>query len=177
MKLREMLEKCFSNKPDQIACRMSTSDGGYDIVDFPEYMTMFVPGEVVYLMDCEVKEWVFYIRDCRLFVDLCKEEKSSSAVEEEQEDPEDDEDDDEEEDEDDDDWDIKVKLSEEAGSTTWTQTYMNTSFNRVLGYYNTMIDNLNNGCAFIRFPGDGDGEKDVAMASSQIMYIVIERSK
>ena len=174
MKLREMLEDNFLNKPDQIAWRRPTSDEEYHIVNFPEYTTMFVPGEVVYLMDYEVKEWAFDIRNCRLYVDLCKEEESSSAVEDEQEDPEEEDD---EDDDDEGDWDIKVKLSEEAGSTTWTQTYMNVSFNRALGYYNTMIDKLNNGCAFVRFPGNGDGENDVAMASSQIMYIVIERSK
>ena len=97
MKLREMLDNCFSNMPDQIAWRMATSDGGYDIVDYPEYMTMFVPGEVVYLMDYEVKEWIFYIRDCRLFVDLYKEEKSPSVVEDTQENHEEEEEEEEEE--------------------------------------------------------------------------------
>ena len=171
MKLREMLENCFSNKPDQIAWRMVTSDGGYDIVDYPEYMTMFVPGEVVYLMDYEVKEWIFYIRDCRLFVDLYKEEKSSSAVEDKQEDSE------EEDDDDKGDWVIKAKLSNEAGSTTWTKIYKNTSFNRVVGYYNQILDQLNSGRAFVVFPDNGDYKKDIAMASSQIMYIIIDRSK
>lgn len=175
MKLREMLENCFSNKPDQIAWRMATGDGGYEVVDFPEYMTKFIPNGVVYLTDCEIKDWSWDVRNCRLYVDLYEQGKPSPVVEDKQEDPE------EEDDNDKGDWVIKAKLSEETGSTTWTKTYKNTAFNRVYGYYNKMIDQLNNGCAFVRFPDNQrasfDNKQDIAMASSQIMFIIIERAK
>ena len=169
MKLGEMLNNCFSNIPDQIAWRMSTDNGDYEIVNFPEYMTRFIPGGVVYLTDYEVKDWNFDIRNCRLYVDLCEEEKSYSAVEDTQEDFE--------EEEDKDNWVIKVKLSNEAGSTTFTKTYMNTASKRVVDYYNQMINQINIGCVFVKFPDDHDCEQDVAMASSQIVYIIIKKSK
>lgn len=166
MKLREMLDNCFSNMPDQIAWRMATDDGSYETLNYPNYMTkMFPTCNPLYLTDYEVKWWNFDIRNCRLYVDIVgEEENGEEEVEEEEE-------------EDKDNWVIKAKLSNEAGSTTWTKTYTNTAFKRVLGYYNQMIDQLNDGCAFVGFPDDHDNKKDIAMASSQIMYIIIERSK
>lgn len=169
MKLREMLENCFSFNPDQIAWRMEADNGDYEIVNFPEYMTRFVPGGVIYITDCEIKNWRWDVRNCRLYVDLGEEEKPSFAVTNTQKDSE------KEEEKGKGNWAIKAKLSEEAGLTTWTKTYKNTSFNRVFGYYNQMIDQLNSGCAFVRFPDNRDCEQDIAMASSQIIYIIIER--
>ena len=167
MKLREMLENCFSNKPDQIAWRMATDDGDYEILDYPNYMTkMFPTCTPFYLTDYEVTEWSFDIRNCRLYVDIVGDEEDVEKEAEE---------------EDKDNWDIKVQLSDKSGSTTWTKTYKNTAFNRVVGYYNTMIDQLNNGRAFVRFPDNQrasfDNKQDIAMASSQIMFIIIERAK
>lgn len=167
MKLREMLDNCFSNMPDQIAWRMATGDGDYETLNYPDYMTkMFPTLTTLYLTDYEVKEWSFDIRNCRLYVDIIGDEEAVDDVVEE------------EDDDDEGDWDIKVKLLSDASeSTSWTKTYRNTSFNRVVGYYNTMIDQLNNGRAFVRFPDNSDPKKDIAMASSQISYIIIERSK
>lgn len=164
MKLREMLDNCFSNMPDQISWRMATDNCDYETLNYPNYMTKIFPTRTpFYLTDYEVKEWNFDIRNCRLYIDIVGEEEKEEEEKAEEEDK--------------DNWVIKVKLSEEAGSTTWTKTYTNTAFNRVRGYYNQMIDQLNGRCAFVGFPDDHDSKQDVVMASSQIMYIIIERAK
>lgn len=163
MKLREMLDNCFSGMPDQIAWRMETDNGNYEILNYPNYMTKMFPSHTpFYLTDYEVKNWSWDVRNCRLYVDIVGEEEDVEEEKEEEKKGN---------------WAIKAKLSEEAGLTTWTKTYKDTAFNRVVGYYNEMIDQLNSGCAFVRFPDDRDYEQDIAMASSQIIYIIIERAK